>query len=139
MPARNIYHDAGVKALQADGWTITDDPLWLGYGTRSLYIDLGAERALLAAERGTERIAVEVQSFVGISPVHNMANAMGQYGLYRGVLEEAGSDRTLYMAVTQAVYETLFAEKFGQLAVRMFNVKLLVVDEDRARIVKWTS
>jgi hypothetical protein len=29
MPARNIYHDAVVQALTADGWTITDDPLRL--------------------------------------------------------------------------------------------------------------
>ena len=29
MPVRNIYHDIVVRALAADGWTITDDPLWV--------------------------------------------------------------------------------------------------------------
>jgi hypothetical protein len=29
MSAKNIYHDAVVQALTADGWTITDDPLRL--------------------------------------------------------------------------------------------------------------
>ena len=27
MPARNIYHDAVIRALAADGWVVTDDPL----------------------------------------------------------------------------------------------------------------
>ena len=43
MPARNVYHDAVIRALVADGWTITDDPLKLEYGDRKLYVDLAAE------------------------------------------------------------------------------------------------
>jgi hypothetical protein len=31
-----------------DGWTITDDPLILSYGSRDLYVDLGAERDMIA-------------------------------------------------------------------------------------------
>ena len=31
MPAKNIHHDAVVRALTADGWTITHDPLTLSY------------------------------------------------------------------------------------------------------------
>jgi XisH protein len=26
VPAKNLYHDVVVRALKADGWTITDDP-----------------------------------------------------------------------------------------------------------------
>ncbi|MHC5859996.1 element excision factor XisH family protein [Nostoc sp.] len=29
MPARDIYHAAVIKALTAEGWTITNDPLYL--------------------------------------------------------------------------------------------------------------
>jgi XisH protein len=29
MPAKDLYHDIVVEALTADGWTITDDPLYL--------------------------------------------------------------------------------------------------------------
>src|SRR5690242_15668708 len=32
MPVKNIYHDAVVRALMADEWTITHDPLVLSYG-----------------------------------------------------------------------------------------------------------
>ena len=44
MSAKNIYHDAVVVALIADGWTITHDPLTIKVGDRNLHIDLGAER-----------------------------------------------------------------------------------------------
>ena len=50
MPAKNLYHDAVVDTLTADGWTITDDPLRLKVGERDLLVDLGAERPLIGAE-----------------------------------------------------------------------------------------
>jgi hypothetical protein len=62
VPARNIYHDTVVQALRSDGWTVTDDPLRLSYGGRDLFVDLGAERLTLAAERAGHKIAVEFQS-----------------------------------------------------------------------------
>src|SRR2546430_4279121 len=51
------------QALIKDGWTITDDPLSLPWGSTTLKVDLGAER-LIGAEKGTQKIAVEVKSFV---------------------------------------------------------------------------
>jgi hypothetical protein len=79
MPARNIYHDAVRRALEADGWTITHDPLLLPSGDRRLFIDLGAERTTLGAERGSERIAVEISSFLAESPVRDLQEAVGQF------------------------------------------------------------
>ncbi|WP_375493386.1 element excision factor XisH family protein, partial [uncultured Nostoc sp.] len=38
MPARDIYHAAVIKALTADGWTITSDPLYLAYGGRPAFL-----------------------------------------------------------------------------------------------------
>jgi hypothetical protein len=52
MPAKNVHHDAVLEALQADGRTITHDPLRVICGDRQLFIDLGAERQLIGAERG---------------------------------------------------------------------------------------
>src|SRR5438874_2306480 len=69
VPAKNIHHAAVIEALTNDGWTVTHDPLHLSYGARDMYVDLGAERNLVAAEKGTRRIAVEVQSFLGPSVV----------------------------------------------------------------------
>ncbi|AFY35937.1 element excision factor XisH family protein [Calothrix sp. PCC 7507] len=69
MPAKDLYHNAVIQALVADGWTITNDPLYLAYGGRELYIDIGAEKVTIAAQRGNEKIAVEIKSFLNPSPV----------------------------------------------------------------------
>jgi hypothetical protein len=58
MPARDLYHDAVVQALIKDDWEITHDPLLLSYGGKDLYVDLGAERVTIAAQRGKQKIAV---------------------------------------------------------------------------------
>jgi hypothetical protein len=78
MPAKDTYHDAVRNALVKDGWTITDDPFRLIWGERDFYVDLGAER-IVAAEKAGKRIAVEVKSFLGTSPVHDLELALGQF------------------------------------------------------------
>lgn len=86
MPAKNIYHDIVIRALIADGWTITDDPLTMTYGGRDLFVDLGAERLAIGAEKGEQRIAVEIQSFLNRSAVRDLQEAVGQVEVYRIVL-----------------------------------------------------
>ena len=60
-----------------EGWEITNDPLKLQWGNKDLYVDLGAEK-LLAAQKGSQKIAVEVKSFVGNSQVADLQQALGQ-------------------------------------------------------------
>lgn len=63
MPARDIYHKAAKNAMIKDGWAITHDPFRIRLARgKNLFVDLGAER-LIAAERGLEKIAVEIKSF----------------------------------------------------------------------------
>src|SRR5438552_8154883 len=110
MPAKNLYHDAVIDALKADGWTITHDPLTLTVGDRNLFIDLGAGRTELAAEKGSERIAVEVQSFPSLSVIGDLEAAIGQYVLYRSVLSRQQPDRPLFLAVPGRVYDGILSE-----------------------------
>jgi hypothetical protein len=137
MPARNIYHDAVVHALTADGWTITDDPLRLSYGGKDLYVDLGAERSAIAAERDGRRIAVEVQSFLGKSAIRDLEEAVGQYDVYRAILSETEPERTLFLAVARRVYDSVLGERFGQLIVSRVQLRLLVFDEREERVLQW--
>ena len=139
MPARNIYHDAVVQALTADGWTITHDPLTLSFGGKDLFIDLGAEQVALAAEREGRRIAVEIQSFLSPSPVRSLQEAVGQYDIYRLVLAETEPERVAYLAVPRRVYEGLLTEQFGQFVVTRLQLKLLVFDEQQRRVIRWTE
>lgn len=137
MPAKDLYHDAVVQALIADGWEITHDPLLLSYGGRNLFVDLGAERITVAAERGEQKIAVEIKSFLSPSPVHDLEEAVGQYGIYQSIMAETEPERSLYLAIPQRVYESFFTEKLGQLIIKRLQIQLVVFDEKQAKIIQW--
>jgi hypothetical protein len=139
MSAKNIYHDAVVAALKADGWTITDDPLRVMYGKRRLYIDLAAERSVLGAEKNGEKIAVEIQSFLGVSDVENLQHAIGQYSMYRILLDQIEPTRTLFLAVSDEVYNGILEEPLGQLVIAKLKMNVLVVDPSSQRILQWKS
>ncbi|MBY0521750.1 MAG: XisH family protein [Gemmataceae bacterium] len=139
MPARNIYHDTVVRALIADGWTITHDPLTVSYGGKDLFVDLGAERRAIAAEKSGQRIAVEIQSFLSPSIVRDLQEAVGQFEVYRTLLSETEPGRLLYMAVPRRVQQALLVEAFGNLIITRLQLRLLVFDEQEAKIIQWTS
>lgn len=137
MSARNIYHDAVIRALTADGWTITDDPLRLSYGGKDVFVDLGAEKSAIGAEKAGRKIAVEIQSFLGDSPVNDLHRAVGQYEVYRMLLEATDPDRAIFLAVPGRVHEEFLSEKFGRLIVGGLRLRLLTFDEEREVILQW--
>ncbi|MEG4571320.1 XisH family protein [Microcoleus sp. N3A4] len=136
MPAKDIYHNTVRTALEKDGWTITNDPLPLEIGGRSLFVDLGAEK-LFAAEKQGRKIAVEVKSFVSDSPVHDLEEALGQYIVYEDILEFSEPERNIYLAVREEVYLDIFSEPIGQLLLRKKRLKLIVFDSSKEIIVRW--
>ena len=136
MPARDIYHDTVKFALQKDGWTVTHDPFPLQIGKKRLSADLGAER-LISAEKGTQRIVVEVKSFVGQSDVKDLEQALGQYVLYRQILKEMRSERSLYLAVSQTTFNSVFTIELGQVLLKNQIIKLVVFDDESEAIVQW--
>ncbi|MEM7579483.1 MAG: element excision factor XisH family protein [Cyanobacteria bacterium P01_A01_bin.80] len=137
MPAKDLYHDTVVEALINDGWEITDDPLILSYGGRELYVDLGAEKTTIAAQKDNLKIAVEIKSFLKPSPVRDLEEAAGKYGVYQSILADIASDRILYLAVPKRSYEGIFTEKLGQLILKSLKIKLLVFDDEERRIIQW--
>jgi XisH protein len=136
MPARDRLHPAVRRALERDGWEVTDDPLRLVVGRRSMYVDLGAEQ-LIAASRGTVRIAVEVKSFVGSSEIHDLETALGQYMLYGRVLGRDQPERTLWLAVPSRIFSGLFREALGDLLLEDGALRLLVIDAEQEVIERW--
>jgi len=136
MPRKDNIHDAVRNALIRDGWTITHDPLFLEYGEEDMFVDLGAER-LLAAERGTEKIAVEIKSFQGLSALTELHNALGQYQVYFAVLEKVEPDRKLYIALSKSAYEELRQMETFELVVERYDVALFVVRIADEEIETW--
>jgi hypothetical protein len=91
----------------------------------------------LAAEKEGRRIAVEVQSFLGRSPVRSLEEAVGQYEIYRLLLARTDPGRVLHVAVSVGTYRGVLADQFGQFVVSGLNLRLLVFDERQERVVQW--
>ncbi len=136
MPAKDIYHNAVKTALTKDGWTITQDPLSLRIGKKDLFIDLGAEK-LLAAQKGSDKIAVEIKSFVGPSEIRDLENALGQFVLYQNALSLIEPDRTLYLAIREAVYLDLFEAEIGKMLLERNVVKLVSFNPEQEVVTRW--
>lgn len=137
MPARDRYHALVVRALIAEGWTITHDPLALSFGGRDLYVDLGAEQGTIGAERHGERIAVEIKSFLSASVLADLENAVGQHAIYRAVLASIEPDRAVFLAVPRRTYEGILSERLGQLVLKTQRLALIVFEEHDERITQW--
>ena len=136
MPRRDNIHEAVINALTKEGWVITDDPLFIEYGSEDMYVDLGAER-LLAAQKNSQKIAVEIKSFAGTSTITELHNALGQYQVYLAVLEKTDPDRQLFLALSESSYHELSAMSTFELVVNRFGVALLVVSVDIEEIFQW--
>ncbi|MFO5528800.1 MAG: XisH family protein [Cuspidothrix sp.] len=136
MPAKDIFHNAVKRSLEKDGWIITDDPIYLDFGGVELYIDLGAEK-LIVAEKDQQKIAVEVKSFISGSAISEFHNALGQFINYRTALSRKQPERILYLAVPITTFETFFKLELIQLVIQSQNIKLLVYNTKQEVIEQW--
>ncbi|NJN12880.1 MAG: fatty-acid oxidation protein subunit alpha, partial [Richelia sp. RM1_1_1] len=113
MPAKDLFHDIVKRALEKDGWIITHEQLPLSFELGEMYVDLGAEK-ILAAQKDSEKIAVEIKSFVRASAISEFHTALGQFLNYRFALSEQDPERTLYLAVPNDTYSSFFAIRLVQ-------------------------
>lgn len=137
MSARDFYHRHVCQALLKDGWTITHDPYSLEWAKRRLAIDLGAER-LIAAEKATQKIAVEVKSFLNESRIFDLQRALGQYVLYEEILAELDPDRALYLALPNDAFNDLFAgDRFAQILLDRNRLKVIAFSPELEEFIQW--
>jgi hypothetical protein len=136
MPAKDIFHECLKSALVKDGWHISHDPYSIKVGKKDLFIDLGAEK-LLAAERGTQKIAVEVKSFVSPSDIRDLEVALGQYVLYQNVLTRIEPERILYLAIREVSFTKLFEQEIGEILLENQVLKLLIFNPETEEISQW--
>jgi XisH protein len=104
MPAKDSYHEIVKNALIEEGWTVTHDPFFIRIGKRKGFIDLAAE--IIAAERGQQKIAVEIKSFTGLSDLDQFEDALGQFNVYDFTLKRKEPDRQLWIALPLGFYES---------------------------------
>jgi XisH protein len=138
--AKDIFHNAVKIALQKEGWTITDDSYTINIPEfkPKQDIDLGAEK-MLAAERGVEKIAVEIKSFIQPSIVYDFHTALGQYMNYLIGLRKQEPNRILFLAIP--TYASRSFENLGMIMeeIETYKVKLIVYDADNQTITQWKN
>ncbi len=138
MAAKDRFHTIVRIALEKEQWKITDDPLRLDVGGTKFEIDLGAEQ-LLGAERGKEKIAVEIKSFLSDSPLTDYHAALGQFLNYRLALEISEPIRVLYLAVPVVAYESFFRREFTQISLEKYQIKQIIYDPIQEVIIQWIN
>ena len=136
MAAKDLFHPHVRHALEKDDWTVTHDPLTLPWGSAPVQIDLGAEK-VIAAEKGARKIAVEVKSFLRASRTEDLENAVGQLVLYRYLLRRSPTQRELFLAIRQDVYESFIALPHVTEFLQAEQVNLLVFNPQTEEVVQW--
>ncbi len=136
MPAKDIYHNQCKNALIKDGWTITHDPYTISFGQKNVFVDLGAEQ-MLAAEKESKKIAIEIKSFRNASDICDLENAIGQYVFYRSLMTRIEPERQLFLAVPKSVFLSTLEEPIVRPVIEDLTVALIAFDPQQEVIVKW--
>ncbi len=138
--ARDLFHKTLRDALEKDGWTITHDPfpLFSKSDNMDYEIDLGAER-ILAAERGAEKIAVEIKSFLKPSLSNEFHTIFGQYLVYCEGLKYLDPERVLYLAIPSFADVRLADYPFMLHLIAEYKIKIIVFNEINSTVLAWKN
>ncbi len=138
MPAKDVYHDAVKKALIKDGWSILADPYKIKYKDAELFADLALEKPILA-EQNKRKIVVEIKSFLSPSPMRDFELALGQYILYRNLINLTEPDYKVYLAIKDSIYENFFKRESIQDITKINQLLLIVIDMEQEEILQWIN
>lgn len=138
MSAKDLFHEAVKRALEEDQWKITHDPLPVKLAKRTMFIDLGAEK-IIGAERDNQKIAVEVKSFIGLSLLADLYDALGKYQLYFLALKKRMPERVLYLAMPEESYNTLLSDDLLHEFIIELGLKIILFDPQEEKIVSWIN
>jgi len=112
-------------------------PFLYSFGNKEGYIDLGAERLLIGAKKGNEKIAVEVKSFIGKSDLDDFKEALGQFLIYLLALEEKELDRILYLAIPSDFYYRFLEDPFFARLLTHYKINILIFNIDQIIVEQW--
>jgi len=137
--ARDLFHNQVKTALVKEGWTITHDPFVIQIAEAiKIQIDLGTESSI-AAERNSEKIAIEIKSFIAGSNISEFHTSLGQYLNYSQAIEEYEPDRKLYLAVPSETYYEFFQLPFIEKSLKRNSINLIVYNPLQEIIESWIN
>ena len=80
---------------------------------------------------------LEVKTFGGPSPIADLQQAYGQFGLYEEVLSATQPSRELYLAVPEEALNGIFAEEIGRVMMTNRFRRLFAYSVEEEVIKKW--
>src|SRR5260370_33370510 len=114
MPAKDHYHDPVKRALIKNGWIIIQEQVYFSDNQRHIWVDLSDRR-----DDNEAPILVEIQGFArAASPIESLMSALGQYAVYKAMLDYLELGDPLYLAVPIAAYEGIFQAPVAQQSLR---------------------
>lgn len=136
MPKHDNCQALFIRAFQKDGWnlvvsiTIDNDP------DDAVYIDLKLFR-FLNGKQSLSQIYVEVKCFSPTIKTHDVYAAVGQYMVYRMVLERNQIAVALFLALPTSVYATL--PQAVRDLIRFQKINCVTIDVANERVDQWIA
>ena len=132
MSALDKCHPQVVRAVEKDGWTVSPLPFTLIIDRRNrVFIDIEAH------QNNQQIMIVEVKCFSNSAiETTDLYSAVGQYMIYRHLLESKNLSYPLYLAVPKHAYEGII-QRMAMTFMQKNDVKLIVVDLDDEVITRW--
>ena len=82
---------------------------------------------------------VEIKSFAGKSQMYEFHNALGQYMVYRKLIQLTEPEYKLYLAIDDVVYDKFFQRKSVQAVSQENHLLLIVVNTEKEEIQQWIN
>ena len=82
---------------------------------------------------------VEVKSFIGASKLQDLKEALGQYDIYRYLLDATAPERKLYLAISVVAYKSFFTQDVIQLILNRHQLPLIVIDTELEEVRQWIN
>lgn len=137
MPKLNQCHEQIAHALRKDGWKVNSKPFRLRREKRLVFVDILATRQINGTRQ--EILLSEVKCFPNRdSTTVDLYIALGQYLVYRAMLDELNNKTPLYLAVPEEAYNQIF-DAVALRAVHDNRVKMIIVDLETESILRWSE
>ncbi len=133
--AFDVCHDQIVRALQKAGWRIDGESVQLAIEERTGFIDIRARRDTNGSIQ--QVLYIEVKCFSDENRMTTeVYTALGQYMVYRTMLDRLNLTMPLYLAVPEDTFTKIFDSVIMEI-VRRNQMKLMIVNIDQETIVQW--
>lgn len=135
MPAIDDCEPQIIRAFAKLGWALVRRSFPLRMNSKMLYADL----LLQQTQTEASLIVVEVKCFPERgSHINQFYTAIGQYFVYRLLLEKQAPDIRLVLAIPLHIYQTLVSQQavLGQL-VEKYDIGLAIVNLQNEEVASW--